>query len=258
MAFTIGEIAERSGFTPSALRYYERIGLVAPASRSDGGYRLYDDRTLARLEFIERAKQLGCSLDDIADLVTIWERDECGPVQKRFHGLVTAKLDAARRQVAELAEFAEQLSAAAGQLASPATDGPCGSGCACMSGESDESPAVPVVRGGAAPDVPIACSLDRTMLSTRVDDWQSLLATATGRSATPDGGLRIEFGGGVDLGRLGQLVADERNCCEFFAFAITTDGRGVAPRGAGSGRCDRRRRRALRTRGMKPRELTTR
>src|SRR5687767_4176908 len=107
MTFTIGEIAERSGFSASALRYYERIGLVAPITRSDGGYRLYDGRTLDRLTFIDRAKQLGCSLDDIADLVSIWDRDECGPVQKRFHELVTQNLDAARSQADELASFAD-------------------------------------------------------------------------------------------------------------------------------------------------------
>ena len=50
--YTIGEVAERSGFSASALRYYEDIGLVPPAGRSDAGYRLYDDITLTRLAFV--------------------------------------------------------------------------------------------------------------------------------------------------------------------------------------------------------------
>ena len=228
MTFTIGEIAERSGFSASALRYYERIGLVAPITRSEGGYRLYDDRTLDRLTFIERAKQLGCSLDDIADLVSIWDRDECGPVQKRFHELVTANLDAARRQVSELAGFADQLAAAAGQLSGGAVDGPCGPECACVVSQPGEPRTTQVSLGVKADDVPVACTLDRGALPRRIEDWRSLLAAATARTTATDGALRIEFGNGVDLGALSTLMADEQHCCSFFAFSLTVDHRGVA------------------------------
>ncbi len=48
---TIGEVAERSGFSASALCYYEGIGLVAPSTRTEAGYRLYDDRSLNQLTF---------------------------------------------------------------------------------------------------------------------------------------------------------------------------------------------------------------
>jgi DNA-binding transcriptional MerR regulator len=58
--FTIGEVAERSGFTTSALRYYEGIGLISPSGRTPAGYRLFDEHALARLSFIEGAKHLGC------------------------------------------------------------------------------------------------------------------------------------------------------------------------------------------------------
>ena len=66
-------MAHRSGFTPATLRYYEDIGFLAPASRTDAGYRLYDETSLERLRFIARAKQLGCSLDEIAELTTAWD-----------------------------------------------------------------------------------------------------------------------------------------------------------------------------------------
>jgi MerR family copper efflux transcriptional regulator len=125
-------MAERSGLSASALRYYEGIGLVEPSTRTRAGYRLYDDHTLARLAFIGRAKQLGCSLEEITDLVGIWDGERCGPVQKRFHDLVTARLADAERQIAELTALAEQLRHAATQLAGPATDGPCDEGCACL------------------------------------------------------------------------------------------------------------------------------
>ncbi|MBI1844927.1 MAG: MerR family transcriptional regulator [Actinobacteria bacterium] len=130
--YTIGEAADRSGFSASALRYYEGIGLVPPSTRTDAGYRLYDDDTLARLAFIARAKQLGCTLEEITDLVGIWDGERCGPVQKRFHDLVTTKLADAQRQIAELTALSDQLRHAAAQLAGPAIDGPCSEGCACL------------------------------------------------------------------------------------------------------------------------------
>lgn len=130
--YTIGQVADRSGFSTSALRYYEGIGLVTPAARTGSGYRVYDDHTLARLSFINRAKQLGCSLEEITDLVDIWGGERCGPVQRTFHDLVTTKLAAAERQIAELTALADQLRFAATQLAGPAVDGPCDERCACL------------------------------------------------------------------------------------------------------------------------------
>lgn len=132
--YTIGEIAERSGFTASSLRYYEGIGLVEPFSRTLAGYRLYDDRALDRLAFIARAKQLGCSLEEISDLVSIWDGESCGPVQRRFHDLVTDRIADAQRQIASLTELVAQLQTAATQLAGPPLDGPCGPECACLGG----------------------------------------------------------------------------------------------------------------------------
>ncbi len=129
--YTIGEAADRSGFSASALRFYEGIGLVEPTTRTEAGYRIYDDRSLARLAFIARAKHLGCSLEEITDLVTIWDGERCGPVQRRFHDLVSTKLIEAQRQITELTALTDQLRAAAAQLAGPAIDGPCDDSCAC-------------------------------------------------------------------------------------------------------------------------------
>ena len=130
--YTIGEAADRSGFSASALRFYEGIGLVEPTTRTEAGYRIYDDRSLARLSFIARAKRLGCTLEEITDLAAIWDGDRCGPVQRRFHDLVSAKLIEAQRQIAELTALTGQLHAAAAQLAGPAIDGPCDDSCACI------------------------------------------------------------------------------------------------------------------------------
>ena len=130
--YTIGEAARRSGFSASALRFYEDIGLVDPTGRTESGYRLYDDESLARLAFIARAKQLGCSLEEITDLVDIWDGQRCGPVQRRFHELLTTKIQQAETKVSELSAFGAQLRASAEQLAGEPIDGPCGPDCACL------------------------------------------------------------------------------------------------------------------------------
>ncbi len=145
--YTIGEAAERSGFSASALRFYEDIGLVVPATRTAAGYRLYDDASLGRLTFIARAKQLGCSLDEITDLVGIWDGERCGPVQRKFHDLVTAKLADTQRQIDELTALADQLRQAARQLAGPATDGPCSESCACLALDTGRAPLARTSKG---------------------------------------------------------------------------------------------------------------
>lgn len=130
--YTIGEVADRSGFSASSLRYYEGIGLVEPAARTAAGYRVYDDDTLTRLAFVARAKQLGCTLEEITDLASLWDGERCGPVQRRIHDLVTAKIADSQRQIVELTALTAQLQSVAAQLAGPAIDGPCGDDCACL------------------------------------------------------------------------------------------------------------------------------
>ncbi|MGQ0830245.1 MAG: MerR family transcriptional regulator [Microthrixaceae bacterium] len=233
--FTIGEVAQRTGFTTSALRYYDRRGLVSPVTRSDSGYRVYDDHALARLAFIARAKKLGCSLEDIVDLVAIWDGEQCRPTVRRFHELVTSNTAATQAQLAELTAFAAQLQAAARQLSGPASDGPCGEGCACVSGHTSRRIAVSVVSKPA--EAPIACTLDAAAMPDRLAKWQTLLDQAETRGRTADGALRLGFAADVSWAELARLVSAEQACCAFFAFTITVDQRGVglevrAPDGA--------------------------
>ena len=63
---TVGAVAERSGFAPSALRYYERIGLIQ-ARRTSGGQRRYQRSVLRRLAFVRAARNIGLSLDEVAE-----------------------------------------------------------------------------------------------------------------------------------------------------------------------------------------------
>jgi MerR family transcriptional regulator, copper efflux regulator len=108
-AYKIKEVAERSGFSAATLRYYEEIGLLPESARTPAGYRTYDDHTLDRLAFIARAKQLGCSLDEIADLTLAWDGGSCGPVQDRLRLAVANKLATAQQQIVELMTLTSEL-----------------------------------------------------------------------------------------------------------------------------------------------------
>ena len=66
----IQEVAAETGLTPRAIRYYEELGLLAPAARSDGAYRLYDGEDLERLRFIRGLRDdAGFSLAEIGQLL---------------------------------------------------------------------------------------------------------------------------------------------------------------------------------------------
>lgn len=67
----IGEVAAMADVSTDALRYYEHEGLLAPASKSEGGYRLYTTDVLRRVHFIKQAQQCGFTLSEIRDLLLI-------------------------------------------------------------------------------------------------------------------------------------------------------------------------------------------
>jgi DNA-binding transcriptional MerR regulator len=130
--YRIAEVARRSGFSPPTLRYYEDIGLLPPAPRGDNGYRTYDDATLERLRFITRAKQLGCSLDEIAELAEAWDGGHCAHVQQRLRAAVDAKMADAQARIAELAALVTELQQATVALSTHTADGPCDDACGCL------------------------------------------------------------------------------------------------------------------------------
>ena len=211
----IAELARRSGFPAATLRYYEEVGVVPPPERTAAGYRDYDERAVERLAFVARAKQLGCSLDEITELARAWDDDECGPVQHRLRGLVDAKLDETAARIAELTGLSAQLRATAAALAARPVDGPCDATCGCT-GDA-----------GPEPGPAIACSLGADRLPGRLADWEAALRGVTERHPIP-GGVRLVLAPDAPLEHVVRLAADEQGCCAFFSFAVTVDGRGAA------------------------------
>lgn len=106
--YQIGELAARSGLTPDALRYYERLGLLPPSRRTSGGFRVYTPAALDRLRFIKQAQAVGLSLQEIRALVTYTDRGGLKRCQ-RVHGLLQRKITDLDTKLAELEEFRRTL-----------------------------------------------------------------------------------------------------------------------------------------------------
>ena len=84
-ALTIGQVARRAGVGIETVRFYERRGLTKDPPRTDAGYRQYPADVVLRLRFVKRAKELGFSLKEIAELLSLRLKPEktCGDVKRR-------------------------------------------------------------------------------------------------------------------------------------------------------------------------------
>jgi DNA-binding transcriptional MerR regulator len=78
-------LAQRAGIGPQTIRYYERIGLLEEPPRNRAGHRVYEPADLARLVFIRRAQELGFSLEDVRELLSLRLKQvaECSHVERR-------------------------------------------------------------------------------------------------------------------------------------------------------------------------------
>lgn len=98
-SLSVGEVAERSGFAPSAVRYYEREGLIS-AARSSGGQRRFDRNVLRRLAFISAARHVGLSLTEVKDALDQLPRSRTPTaadwtrISKHWRGRLNAEIDA--------------------------------------------------------------------------------------------------------------------------------------------------------------------
>ncbi len=107
--FTIGALARDAECPPETIRYYERAGLLPPASRSAGNYRLYGPTHLERLVFIRNCRSLDMTLDEIKQLLQFRDepQSECGAA----HALIDEHIVHIGARIAELEQLQGQLQA---------------------------------------------------------------------------------------------------------------------------------------------------
>ncbi len=106
---TIGVLAKQAGVAPGTLRYYERVGLLAPAARSLSGYRLYPREEIKRLRFIRRAQELGFSLEEVALLLRL--HADSAARARDVKTLAEEKIADIERRIRDLTRMKEGLNA---------------------------------------------------------------------------------------------------------------------------------------------------
>lgn len=106
----IGLVAEATGLPAKTIRYYESIGLVEPARRSTGNYRVYDVRDVTTLRFIERARRLGFSLKEVSELLTLWrDRHRASADVRRLAEAQIRRVDARLSELQDMRRSLQHL-----------------------------------------------------------------------------------------------------------------------------------------------------
>ena len=111
----IGALSKQTGCNVETIRYYERIGLMPPPARSEGGHRLYAEAQARRLGFIRRTRQLGFTLDEVRTLLRLVDggRYTCAQVKR----ITVHHLQDVRAKVADLRKIERVLREMATQCA---------------------------------------------------------------------------------------------------------------------------------------------
>jgi len=105
--YAIGDVTRLTGLSADTLRYYEKIQLLPPVTRSAAGMRSYSERDVSRLRFILRAKSMNFSLDEIARLLEM--RSDPQHARDEVRELTRRKLEAVENQLQELTTLRGEL-----------------------------------------------------------------------------------------------------------------------------------------------------
>jgi len=103
----IGQASERSGISPKMIRYYEQIGLLDTAKRSNSGYRIYSNQDIKNLCFLRQARDLGFSSKQRKELLNLWKNTDrqSADVKK----LTLTHIETLNRKIAQLQDMVSLL-----------------------------------------------------------------------------------------------------------------------------------------------------
>ena len=115
--YRIGELAKQAGKTVRTIHFYEELGLLHPAKRSPGGFRMYTDDALTRIHWIEQIQELGFSLVDIRDFLHGLHAQETGPdSMNMLQGFYREKLIQTRASIEKMKALEADLLASLNYL----------------------------------------------------------------------------------------------------------------------------------------------
>lgn len=202
--YRISQLAAMTGVPASTLRFHEQVGLL-PASRTPGGYREYDDADVERVRFIAAAKRLALPLEQIRDLLAVWDGGVCRDVSASLAPLLTERITAVDARVAELIALRARLVRLRGGL--PDSDQPCGTDCLA--------------------EAPVACSLPGADRDARMARWRAVIMTGGGSAVLVSAARLCE---------VAELIGLEQRCCPFldFTMRVVPDGVEVVVSGPAS------------------------
>lgn len=103
----IGEAANATGVTAKMIRYYESIGLIKPSVRSEAGYRKYGNNDLHTLRFVRQARKLGFSLDQIKELLSLWQDSK--RASKDVKAIALAHVAELDKRIQEMTEMRDTI-----------------------------------------------------------------------------------------------------------------------------------------------------
>lgn len=112
---TIGQVAKQAEIGVETVRFYERQGLLVAESRTPSGYRQFDEQTVARLRFIRRAKDLGFTLNEIRELLSLKfdPSTTCADVKQRAESKI-CDIEAKLATLQKMKQALERLTRACG------------------------------------------------------------------------------------------------------------------------------------------------
>lgn len=103
----IGQASTRSGVPAKTIRYYEDIGLIPPADRTEGNYRDYDDSSVRVLQFLKRARSFGFTIEDCRELLSLYL--DRGRSSADVKAMAQRRVDEINRKIVELQALRDTL-----------------------------------------------------------------------------------------------------------------------------------------------------
>ena len=105
--FLIGQVKDISRIPIRTIRYYESLGLIESSERTEGGFRQFSSDVFARLEFIKRAKSLGLSLQEIREILQVYDAGKlpCDDIQEKLK----QKIEDINKKIDDLLDLRDEL-----------------------------------------------------------------------------------------------------------------------------------------------------